>query len=143
MSDFICEWNKDGDGYHINAPIDNQTLHMEFQEVYYTSDTTYINVYMTLYNKRKHIKSNEANVKMTGLNPIKTALVARRCFNLLERATVEYYQQWGDVIIYCTWLDNRRRDAYYKVLSRKGYTYGKLEGCKCIMKRFKSEDDIV
>lgn len=143
MINCICEWNKDGDGYHINAPIDNQTLHMEFQETYWTSDTTYINVYMTLYNKRKHIESNEANVKMTGLNPIKTALVARRCFNLLEEVTVKHYLQWGDVIIYCGWLDNRRRDTYYKVLSRKGYTYGKLEGKKCIMKRFKSMEDVV
>lgn len=143
MNNLTIKWNKDDGGYYINALIDNQTLHMEFQESDWTEDTTYINVYMTLYTKRKHIYGNEANVKTTGLNPIKTALVARKCFDMLEEATVEYYQQWGDVIIYCTWLNNKRRDTYYKVLSRKGYMYGKLEGKKCIMKRFKSMEDII
>ena len=37
----------------------------------------------------------------------------------------------------CIWLDNRRRNAYYKYLSTKGYQYGRIDGEKCIFKRYK------
>ena len=43
-------------------------------------------------------------------------------------------------IIFCTWTDTRRRDAYYKVLSRIGYDWGRIGKEKCIMKTYRLED---
>ena len=47
-----------------------------------------------------------------------------------------------DIVIYCHWVDNRRRDAYYRILSKYGYKYGNVpnETCKVIMKKFRWKD---
>ena len=124
--------------YYANVPIGNQTLHMAFQEYDTTIDSVYFNVYMTLYNKRTQITSNETNIKSTGLNPILTYKTALAAFKALEEEVLCGFNRKNNVIIFCTWLDKRRRDIYYKVLSRFGYTYGRnTDNEKCIYKKFK------
>lgn len=103
----------------------------------WNQDTIFFNVYLTLYNKRNQINSNEAEVKMTGENPLQTFFVVRKAFKYLVWKVLDEYNWKYDLIIYCTWLDNRRRDAYYKYLSTKGYRYGRIDGEKCIFKRYK------
>lgn len=108
-------------------------------------DTVYINVYMTLYNKRTQIEANENAAKVTGVNPLQTLKVARAAFNMLEQDAIYTNNETQNIIIYCTWLDNRRRDIYYWYLSKKGYRYGKLPDTnrKCIFKKFKKGEYII
>ena len=131
------KWNGDLQETYVKEPIGNQTFYMAFQEENFSSDTIYVNVYMTLYNKKTQINSNENQIKTTGTNPIKTLAVARRAFDMLEYEMLQTYHD-RNVVFYCTWLDNRRRDIYYWFLSRRGYRYGKTpENKKCIMKKYK------
>ena len=132
----------DGDICYIDTPIGNQTLHMEFGMSDWTMDTIWFNVYMTLYNKKKQIKSNENHIKMTGANPMKTVAAALKAFKELEKEVLYSYNHKYNIIVYCNWLDNRRRDAYYKVLSRWGYRYGRdpIDGTKWIFKKWNKGD---
>lgn len=133
------QWNGELGETFINETIGSQTFHMAFQEEQYNMDTVYINVYMTLYNKRTQIEANESAVRSTGLNPMRTITTAIKAFNTLEADAIQTHCPHGDVVIYCTWLDNRRRDAYYHFLSHKGYRYGSTPDThkKCIMKKYK------
>lgn len=133
------QWNSKLNETFINEKIGSQTFHMAFQAERYNIDTIYINVYMTLYNKRTQIGINESAVRSTGLNPAQTALTAIKAFKLLEEDAILHHCKYADLVIACTWLDNRRRDTYYHFLSRKGYRYGRLPNThqKCIMKKYK------
>ena len=42
--------------------------------------------------------------------------------------------------IFVHFVNYRRRDAYYKVLSRMGYDWGRIDKEKCIMKTYKKSD---
>lgn len=110
---------------------------MVFQMYDWTEDTVYFNVYLTLYNKRNQIEANETLIKSTGTNPLTSFFVARKAFKLLLYKVLDEYSYKYDIIVFCTWLDNRRRDAYYKYLSTKGYKYGRIDREKCIFKRYK------
>ena len=140
-------WNRRESSYQIEMQYqeeDNlQTLWMEFQEVTdkimndYSS--SWWNVALSIYNKRKDMYDNMDKKLSTGKDLIRNFIVARKMFDALEAKVVEdavYNKQ--DIVIFCHWEDNRRRDAYYKVLSRKGYRYGNAPwGQKVIMKKFK------
>lgn len=134
-----AKWNPKNDEYFINVPIENQTLHMAFEMDDWTMDTVYFNVYMTLYNKRTQIEENESQIKMTGYHPMQTVAAAIKAFKILERETLWGFNRNYNVVIHCHWLDNRRRDAYYKFLSKRGYRYGKdpFDGNKWIFKKWK------
>lgn len=144
----LVHYNAANDEYYIDYPIDNQTFHMGFQYVepdnVLNNQTDYYNVWINLYNKRKDMFRNEDLILSTGLNPIKTVLIARECFKAIEAEIIENMEfNNKDVVIYCHWMDKRRRDAYYKVLSRMGYKYGKvpMHPYKVIMKRYKNNDN--
>ena len=133
----IVEYNQENDEYFIKERIDNQTIKMVFQMYDWTEDTVYFNVYLTLYNKRNQIEANETLIKSTGTNPLTSFFVARKAFKLLLYKVLDEYSYKYDIIVFCTWLDNRCRDAYYKYLSTKGYRYGRIGREKCIFKRYK------
>ena len=144
FSDLIKCYSRD---YIIDYPIENQTLHLAFEyyepDTIIKSDTIYFNVWLNLYNKRKDMIRNEQLHISTGLNPFKTVLIARKCFIALEEKVLETYQSKYNVVIYCHWVDNRRRDAYYRVLSKRGYQYGRVpfESNKVILKKFKCKNN--
>lgn len=140
METFEVKWNHQDDEYYVNIPIDKQTLYMGFQMNYWTDDTIYFNIVLAVYNKRKHKDYNENHILMTGQNPLATALLARKAFKALEQKTLEQYNDRYRVIIYCSWIDNVRRDIYYRVLSKMGYSYGRLWNQKVIMKSWKKDD---
>lgn len=127
--------------YYVEERIDNQSLLMAFQEVNDSDnmDTIFFNVYLNISSKRKHRNQNESNKIITGKNPIKDVLIARRAFDELEKEVIKDWKDRKNIVIYCSWVDNRRRDAYYKILSKKGYTYQTIEGKKVIAKRIKRE----
>lgn len=133
----VVQYDRENKEYFIKERIGNQTIKMVFQMNNWNGDTIFFNVYLTLYNKRNQIIDNEAEVKMTGKEPFRSFFAARKAFNyLVEKVLYEYNWKY-DIIIYCTWLDNRRRDAYYKYLSTQDYRYGRIDGEKCIFKRYK------
>lgn len=133
----VVQYDRENDEYFVKERIGNQTVKLAFQMHDWNEDTIFFNVYLTLYNKRNQINSNEAEVKMTGENPLQTFFVVRKAFKYLVWKVLDEYNWKYDLIIYCTWLDNRRRDAYYKYLSTLGYRYGRIDGEKCIFKRYK------
>ena len=144
--DLVC-WDESNDEYYIDYPIGNQTLHMGFQLTGpnddFHKDITYFNVWINLYNKRKDQLRNEDLHLSTGLNPIKTVLVARECFEAIVDTIIDDMQDnETDVVIYAHWVDNRRRDAYYRILKKYGYKYGyvPVEKTKVIMKKYKWND---
>lgn len=127
------KYDSDNESYIIKEKIDNQTFFMEFQIYDKTDDTVYFNICMGIYNKRKHAERNEEEIRITGLNPMKSVVTAIRAFNLLEEEVARTYPNRRKHIS-CGWIDNRRRDVYYKFLSKRGYQYGKLGNYKCIYK---------
>lgn len=131
------KWDREEEEYYIKEKIDNQTFRMGFQKLNGNEDDTiFFNIYMTLYNKRKHIDRNENLVLSTGLNPFKTIPTAIKAFNILEQEVTNNYKH-KDIIIGCYWLDKKRRDVYYKFLSKRGYRYMMIDGYKYIAKKFK------
>ena len=146
-------WNPDEYAYEliIQYPDDDnlQTLWMQFGEVNFNRDedfvtTSWWNVALSIYNKRKDMFLNMDKKLSTGKDLIRNFIVARKMFDALEKKIIEQViEQKKDAIIFCWWEDNRRRDAYYKVLSKKGYRYGNTPwGRKVIMKKFKWKDYI-
>lgn len=133
-------WDDSLGAYAIKEKIGNQTLLIGFQEDWQPqTNTCYYNVYLSVYTKRKHMELNEEKKLSTGLNPIKDFLVARKNFQRLEKYVLNDNKD-NNVVIYCFWVDSRRRDTYYKVLSRWGYTYQKIDPAvhsgKVIAKKF-------
>lgn len=127
------QYDRENEWYIVKEKIDNQTFFMEFQIYDETDDTIYFNICMGIYNKRKHAGRNEDEARMTGLNPMKSVTTAIKAFNLLEEEVLK--RRTGKrKHISCGWVDNRRRDTYYKFLSKRGYQYGTIGGYKCIYK---------
>lgn len=127
------QYDNENEWFIVKEKIDNQTFFMEFQLYDESGDTLYYNICMGLYNKRKHAARNEDEKRITGLNPMKTMFVAKKAFELLEQAVIESDPAMRKHIS-CGWVDNRRRDAYYRFLSKRGYQYGRIGTCKCIYK---------
>lgn len=140
MERFEIKRNYQNDEYYVNIRIGNQTLYMAFQMVDWSYDTIYFNVVLGVYNKRKHKDYNEDHILMTGQNPLATVLLARSAFKALEREVLEQYNDRYKIVIYCSWVNNVRRDVYYRVLSKMGYSYGKLWNQKVIMKSWEKSD---
>ena len=129
-------------GYIVKEKMSNgQTFYMAFEDLEETEDTIYWNICLSVYSKRKHIEINENEVRITGKNPMESVVMALKAFKILEETILKRYP-FHTNIIYCTWVDNRRRNAYYKFLSKKGYEYGRLEGKKVIMKVFPPQKDL-
>lgn len=127
------QYSREDKTYYIKEKIDNQTFEMQFQGYAETDDTIYFNICMGLYNKRKHFVQNENEIRTTGTNPIKTIAVARKAFKMLESEVIERIKG-KNIHISCGWTNNKRRDIYYKFLSKYGYKYGRLGNYKCIYK---------
>ena len=134
------QYDNFNDEYYINYPIDNQTLHMGIQCVDFDelNKKTYFNIYLSIYNKRKDAISNEENARSTGRNIFKSYVGAKRCFKALLASVLEELTPNDTYYVYCGWADNRRRDAYYKFLSKYGFKYGTLpfDNKKVIIKKF-------
>lgn len=116
--------------------IDNQIFKMSMHCYKRTSDSMYYYVSLEVYNKRKQRAANENKKLITGLNPHVTITEARKAFHLLEDNVLEAYNKYYNIIILAEWTDNKRRDIYYRYLSRYGYDYNTLFGSKVLMKKY-------
>lgn len=121
--------------YYIKEKIHNQTMVMQIEECDRYLDMTYYNVVLGVYNKRKHAQKNEDNAVVTGKYPFETVTKAVRAFNLLEQEVIKENKFYNrKIMIMISWVDNRRRDIYYKYLSKRGYKYEVVDGQKFICK---------
>lgn len=133
--------------YYQRRKVGNQTIELGINFYTETDNNckSWWNIYITIFNKRKDMYSNMYKKIITGKNPIATVLNAREMFNEVEKYVISYELTNGnydELTIFCTWVDNRRRDVYYKVLSRLGYDWGRLpSGEKCIMKTYLLEEE--
>ena len=121
--------------YYIKEKIHNQKIIMQFEECDRSFDMIYYNVVLGVYNKRKHAQKNEDNAIVTGKYPFETVAKAVRAFNLLEQEVIKENKFYNrKIMIMISWVDNRRRDTYYKYLSKRGYKYEVVDGQKFICK---------
>lgn len=121
--------------YYIKEKIHNQTIIMQFEECDRSIDMIYYNVVLGVYNKRKHAQKNEDNAIITGKYPFETVAKAVRAFNLLEQEVIKENKFYNrKIMTMISWVDNRRRDIYYKYLSKRGYKYEVVDGQKFICK---------
>ena len=139
------EYRTEDDTYVSRRRVGNQTIELGMNYFDSTNNNrrSWWNVYITIFNKRKDMYSNMDKKIITGQNPIATFINAREMFYEVEAYLLDHELVHGgfdEVTIFCTWVDNRRRDAYYKVLSRMGYNWGMIGKEKCIMKTYKLED---
>ena len=139
------EYRAEDDTYFERRKVGNQTIELGIN--YYDENIhdrkSWWNIYITIFNKRKDMYSNMDKKVITGKNPFATVIAAREMFSNVEAYLLDHELVHGgfdEVTIFCTWVDNRRRDAYYKVLSRMGYDWGRIDKEKCIMKTYRLED---
>lgn len=85
---------------------------------------------MTVYKKRKKAWPDDPRetTGRDGLYPAMTAL--ERLHKLVVGYTIDYSQ----VRVCISWHDNRRRDAYAKVLGKRGYYFDHWDGEKVLTK---------
>jgi len=140
-------YDEESDTYYQRRRVDNQTIELGMNCTYYSKgeEVSWFNIYITIFNKRKDMYDNMDKKIITGQNPFKNFVTAHDMFYDVEAALLqrELVKKGIDkVIIFCTWVDNRRRDAYYRVLSRHGYYWGKTPIIKekCIMKIYTQND---
>jgi hypothetical protein len=139
------EYRAEDDTYFERRKVGNQTIELGIN--YYDENIhdrkSWWNIYITIFNKRKDMYSNMDKKVITGKNPFATVVAAREMFSNVEAYLLDHELVHGgfdEITIFCTWVDNRRRDAYYKVLSRMGYDWGRIGKEKCIMKTYRLED---
>ena len=139
------EYRAEDDTYFERRKVGNQTIELGIN--YYDENIhdrkSWWNIYITIFNKRKDMYSNMDKKVITGKNPFATVVAAREMFSNVEAYLLDHELVHGgfdEITIFCTWVDNRRRDAYYKVLSRMGYDWGRVGKEKCIMKTYRLED---
>ncbi len=139
------EYRAEDDTYFERRKVGNQTIELGIN--YYDENIhdrkSWWNIYITVFNKRKDMYSNMDKKVITGKNPFATVVAAREMFSNVEAYLLDHELVHGgfdEVTIFCTWVDNRRRDAYYRVLSRMGYDWGRIGKEKCIMKTYRLED---
>ena len=127
-----------GDGiyeYCIKEKYDGQTYYMSF---YFNSNKNFCTIYLRIYSKRKEEFDFENEIQETGKNPFYTYRWAIKAFKLLEERVISEElsenNKRNKITFMVSWLDNRRRDAYYKILSKYGYNYEYRYGKKTLVK---------
>lgn len=136
------QYREEDDTYYLRERVGNQTIElgMNFYDENLHDRKSWWNVYITVFNKRKDMYTNMDKKIITGKNPFATVLTAKKMFKKVEAHLIDHELTHGpfdEITIFCTWVDNRRRDAYYKVLSKMGYNWGRVDKEKCIMKTFR------
>lgn len=119
--------------YVIKERLSNgQTLHMGFEPYEKTDYGVYYNVYVSVYNKRKHKYADEDAKKITGTSPLEAAIIGMKAFDMLEKTVIEENDETINIVVW--WVDNRRRNAYYSFLKKRGYNFCNCGGKKVLLK---------
>lgn len=92
--------------------------------------------FMTVYHKRKKSWPDDP-AQTTGRDGLLPAMIALKT---LEHLVSEHSKQFPSIRVCVEWVDNRRRDVYHKVLSRRGYYFTHWQGRKVLEKVYKQEE---
>ena len=127
--------------YRCREKIGKQTLELRFYKYWddYDTNTIYFSIMLSVYNKRKHLERDMGSKAITGSDPLKNVSIGLRMFKAMEEKTVEDFS-YLNIVIFCSWLDKRRREAYEKILMRRGYKYGIIDGDRVLMKRWNKNE---
>ena len=122
--------------YYIEENHNNQTYKMSFYfDNDWKRDPQFFSVYLRIFSKRKQEHKFENELMQTGKNIFFTYKWALRALTELEDVIIkEELPRYKKIIINIHWLDKRRRDAYYKVLSKRGYSFNNYGGGKVLSK---------
>lgn len=129
----------DEDGYSnydisTKLPSGNTIKLNLFEE--YNKGKYYFNVYLTTAHKKRNIDNQ--TLKTTGKDGLKGLTWARN--KLID---FEEFIKWitdgapESIYVIVYWDDNRRRRAYEYGLSKIGYTIGRYDNKKCLIKKIK------
>lgn len=138
-------YDRESDQYYQRRRVGNQTIELGMNCTDWVEEKreVWFNIWISIYNKRRDAFTNMDKKVITGKNPFSTFATARDMFYDVEAEVLKRELESGHsdkVVIFCTWVDNRRRDAYYRVLHKHGYDWGKCSDGKCIMKVFTPDD---
>ena len=138
-------YDKESDQYYQRRRVGNQTVELGMNCTDWVPENkeTWWNIFLLVSNKRKNGFTNMDKKLITGKNPFETFAAAHDMFYDVEAEVLKKELLYGKsekLVIFCIWVDNRRRDAYYRILHKHGYNWGKCSGGKCIMKTFTKED---
>lgn len=114
-----------------------QTIVMAFEESMRTLDTKYWNIALYLYTKRGTTPADMSGAKLTGTDPRESFIAVRNMFPKLLGEVTKVHKS-TDNFIYCTWVDNKRRDVYYRFLKKYGFDYGTFGRKKVICRYFEN-----
>lgn len=132
-------WNMDELSYIGKTRVKNQTIEIRLEQLFANIDSVWFNIVLTIYNKRKDYYKLHEHKTISGKYPFETVAAGLKLFDELEKICLDRFK-YLNVIIYCGWLDNRRRDAYWSILKRRGYDWGIIDKQKVIMKRVKKNE---
>lgn len=107
-----------------------KTIKIEFNDDTWGDRTCY-NVYLVVSNKRK--QENNTYMKTYSSDGISALVWARKKMLEFEEFITDV-MPGEPVFIYCSWDDNRRRDAYHYGLKKYGYDYHMHDGKKVLGK---------
>jgi hypothetical protein len=107
-----------------------QTIKIKFEEDW-SNDRYYYNIYLVTMDKRK--SERNTHMKIMGRDGINGLLWAKRKVAEFEEFIKEI-REGVPTVIYCTWTDNRRRNAYAFGLRKIGYEFGRVFGRKALCK---------
>lgn len=108
-----------------------QTIKIEFQDCSTRKQRIY-SIYLVIMDKRK----SEANthLRYTGKDGVLGLFWARDRIKDFEAFLTQEFTDKRPTIICTTWVNNTRRDIYYRGLKNMGYRYGMMFGAKAIYK---------
>lgn len=98
------------------------------------SNTRHWNIGLTIGTKRKHFEKYHNHQEVCGKIGLKGLLFAKAAIQYFENYLgYSQYKKYRN-ILYVTWLDNRRRDAYAYGLKKLGFNFGVYDKKKVLLK---------
>jgi hypothetical protein len=131
------KWEPDGYGGRYKVYYDTmmlpsgQTIKIEFTEEE-GKNNWYYSIYLVTMHKRKAEKDTQLHT--TGKDGLTGLLWARQRIIEFEN-TIKEMHHHKPSIMFCSWDDNRRRNAYYFGLKEYGYRFGVLFNQKVLYKQ--------
>lgn len=108
-----------------------QTMKLEISADAYT-EKLFFNIYLTTSHKRKNI--DDTYLKLTGKDGVYPLLLAKKRLIEIENIIRKDYKD-KEIFLCIFWYDNRRRNVYYRGLKNIGYSFNRVYGKKCLIKK--------
>lgn len=97
----------------------------------------YLFVELATYTKRKHRERPDFFYSINGKDGLRPAIWVTQHLLNFPAFLLWNYKDRDKVVYQIEWADSRRRDVYYKWLSRYGFYYDvTMHGTKCLSKEY-------